>query len=144
MASSTLLSYPPYATVSNSLNPTPGREEPDVFYIAVAALPETFERIEEWVALVVGEHAFMLGMRGVVDMSNLDPDRVPPANYVERLVEVLRPLMLAARNTRCAVIVPEGGLFWRARLFETLSSESRVQFRAFQRTADAMEWLNSK
>lgn len=116
--------------------------EPGVFYIAVAALPAKFDRIEEWVEVVLRDHPHMLGMRGVIDCSRLPADVQPPTvEYLTRLAHVLEPLMKAARCTRCAIIVGQRPFLWRARLFESMTSGSRIAFKSFQHVPDALAWL---
>lgn len=121
----------------------PVQSEPRVFYLAVAALPTNFERVAEWSEVILADHPHMLEMRGLIDCSRLPIDQQPPTlEYLSGLAAAIEPLMRAATRTRCAVLVPHRPWLWRARLFESITSGSRVAFRAFQNLQEAMLWLH--
>src|SRR2546423_13875556 len=96
-------------------------ETSGIVYISVPVLPDSFERITEWVALLLQDHASMTGLRVAIDCSHLaERENLPPVSYLQQLAVALQPLMSAAKGTRCAIIVPEEPFLWCARLFESM------------------------
>lgn len=119
-------------------------EAPGITYIAVAELPKSFEKIAEWVDVVLRAHAHVLHMRVVVDFGGLEVEDPPPSvEYLDALADVLRPLTKSAAGSLCALVVPSQPLLWRARVFESITSGSRIRFRAFDSHEAAVAWLDS-
>jgi CheY-like chemotaxis protein len=116
----------------------------DVLYIAVSELPQSFNRVADWVQRVSEAQMRSTGVRAVVDFSRLPPGQLPSISYLQELAEVLRPLLAGTASARCALVVPDQPLLWRARLFESITSGSRICFRAFERLDEAREWLDAE
>jgi hypothetical protein len=112
----------------------------DIAYFAVTELPQSFLRISMAIQAVLSENAHPAGFRALVDLSEFT-DPPPSVDYMTGVAAVVNPLLEAAVNGRCAVLVRTEPMIWRARLFETLSSASRVRFRAFDDRRDALLWL---
>jgi hypothetical protein len=111
-----------------------------IFYIAVAGLPTTFDDINDWAMALRQDHPHMLGLRGFIDLSRLGATKPPRIAYIRDFVGALEPLTGAARNGRCALLVPRPWLR-RAQFVETMTRGSRLQFRAYDNTDQALEWL---
>lgn len=115
---------------------------PNVFYIAVSRLPSDFDVVRSWADTLLRDDSQVTAMRVVIDCSRLPvEEHLPTVKYLTQLGEAVRPLTSAASRTRCAIVVPSQPLIWRARLFESIMSGSRMRFRAFEHHEAAYAWL---
>ncbi len=112
-----------------------------IAFVALSALPGSFERVAEWVAVIAEDLPGLIGARVLFDLRALH-DELPSIGYLEQLAEVLFPLLQNATDVRCALLVALQPHLWRARFFESITSRGRVQFRAFTAKADAIAWLS--
>jgi hypothetical protein len=91
----------------------------------------------------VNDHPLSLGLRGCIDLSQVSTPTPPGVEYIRQFVTAIRPVLEAVYSARCALLVSSEPLLWRARLIETMTSGSRVCFRAFTNKAAALAWLDA-
>src|SRR5690348_6981207 len=89
---------------------------PGVLHVTVAELPTTFDATTEWVEALLQDHP--VGLRAIVDLSQLASTAAPRIAYVQDFMAALRPVIAAGGQVRCALLVPTAWMR-KARLVET-------------------------